>query len=297
MAALKGIPSTWNCAANDNDEPTSFPSQSGTKQSSSTAWARTLRSAASVAQLAQEFLNGTPRRQQQQPQQPQQILDQAVEDSEDDADEARRIVDEMDDPVEILFACLQNAKTSQEYREYARQLDILEGNHRWKYDEESDECNMRLIRSRLAKLKEAHRTGDMEEMVRLVRSDLTRDLGGMCNARLYQHTWSGTKTLIEEYTEVVKYTIERIAHYCDLADPLEVEKILVDMKAARQSFGNTGLMLSGGGTLGMCHIGMQRPCRCVVIPQFADILQVSSSVFSRKISCLVSSAAPLLAAL
>jgi TAG lipase/steryl ester hydrolase/phospholipase A2/LPA acyltransferase len=117
---------------------------------------------------------------------------------------------------------------------------------------------MRLIRSRLEKLKEAHRKGDMEEMVSLVRSGLTRDLGGMCNARLYQHTWSGTKTLIEEYTEVVKYTIERIAHYCDLADPLEVERILVDMKAARQSFGNTGLMLSGGGTLGMCHIGTRR---------------------------------------
>ncbi|EME49201.1 hypothetical protein DOTSEDRAFT_68076 [Dothistroma septosporum NZE10] len=151
---------------------------------------------------------------------------------------------------------MQNADTAAQWRSAADRFDILEGNHYWKFDETSDECDMELIRLRLDRLKKANHEGDTEEMLLQIRNALKRDLGGMCNVRLYQHSSVGTKHLIEEYTEVVKYTIERIATFCESADAPTVNRYLETMKSARQSFGSTALMLSGGGTLGMCHIGV-----------------------------------------
>ena len=151
---------------------------------------------------------------------------------------------------------LENAQTAREWKNAAEKLDLLEGNDWWKFDEASDECDLQLIRMRLDRLKQANHEGDLEEMLWQIRSSLKRDLGGMCNIRLYQHTWTGTKALIDEYTEVVRYTIDQIAKFCESAHPTDVERFLHGMKAARQSFGTSALLLSGGGTLGMCHIGV-----------------------------------------
>lgn len=152
---------------------------------------------------------------------------------------------------------MKDATTYEEYRDAADALDLMEGNHYYRFDEESEECDMGLLRARLDKLKKANHDDDYEEMIHQIRNALKRDLGGMCNPRLYQHTWFGTKYLIDEYTEIVKYTIERIVAFCQKSDDqLLVERYLSMMKAAKASFGNTALMLSGGGTLGMCHIGV-----------------------------------------
>lgn len=250
----------WSCdggsAPHHPSNPLTAAAADSGDYSTTPTWAGRLRTAASAMQLAQQYVNGsrsfTTSTRKSEP----TILEHASPADVAVVTARPSSLDDSDDAIDALFQRLQNAQSGEEYQRLARQLDVLEGNHRWKYDEESDECNMRLIRSRLDKLKAAHRAGDMPALVALVRSGLTRDLGGMCDVRLYQHTWAGTKILIEEYTEVVKYTLERIAAYCEAAPPLEVERVLVDMKAARQSFGNTGLMLSGGGTLGMCHIGV-----------------------------------------
>jgi TAG lipase/steryl ester hydrolase/phospholipase A2/LPA acyltransferase len=151
---------------------------------------------------------------------------------------------------------MKNARNAREYRQAADRLDLLEQNHHWKFEEDSDDCDMELIRQRLDKLKRANHAGDMEEMLSHIRNDLKRDLGAMCNVQLYLHCHTGTKFLIDEYTDVVKYTIERLMAHCETLDAPDVDRYLRLLKAARQSFGNTALMLSGGGTLGMCHIGV-----------------------------------------
>lgn len=152
--------------------------------------------------------------------------------------------------------CMKNAKNPSEYREAADRLDMLEGNYAWKFEEDSEHADMALIRNRLDKLKRANHAGDMEEMLSLIRNDLKRDLGAMCNVQLYLHCHTGTKHLIDEWTDVVKYTIERLLVHCETVSAADVNRYLHTLKAARQSFGNTALMLSGGGTLGMCHIGV-----------------------------------------
>ncbi|CAK4030591.1 Lipase 4 [Lecanosticta acicola] len=164
---------------------------------------------------------------------------------------------------------MKDAKSYEEWKQAADKLDILEGNHYYKFDEESDECDMGLLRKRLERLKQANHDDDIEEMVQQIRNSLQRDLGGMCNPRLYQHAWLGTKHLIEEYTEVVKYTIERIVKYCQQSEDHDlVLRYKETMKAAKASFGNTALMLSGGGTLGMCHVGVVKAlCRAGLLPK------------------------------
>lgn len=152
--------------------------------------------------------------------------------------------------------CMKNAADAKEYREAADRLDMLEGNYAWKFEEDSEHADMALIRNRLDKLKRANHAGDIEEMLSLIRNDLKRDLGAMCNVQLYLHCHTGTKHLIDEWTDVVKYTIERLLVHCETASAPDVDRYLHTLKAARQSFGNSALMLSGGGTLGMCHIGV-----------------------------------------
>ncbi|SMY24420.1 unnamed protein product [Zymoseptoria tritici ST99CH_1A5] len=151
---------------------------------------------------------------------------------------------------------MKNARNAREYRAAADRLDQLEENHHWKLEEDSEDCDMDLIRHRLDTLKRANHAGDMEQMLSHIRNDLKRDLGAMCNVQLYLHCHTGTKFLIDEYTDVVKYTIERLMEHCETLDAPNVERYLQVLKAARRSFGNTALMLSGGGTLGMCHIGV-----------------------------------------
>lgn len=151
---------------------------------------------------------------------------------------------------------MRNAADAKEYRLAADRLDLLEGNYAWKFEEDSEHADMALIRSRLDKLKRANHAGDMEEMLSLIRNDLKRDLGAMSNVHLYLHCHTGTKHLIDEWTDVVKYTIERLLVHCERASAPEVDRYLHTLKAARQAFGNSALMLSGGGTLGMCHIGV-----------------------------------------
>lgn len=170
----------------------------------------------------------------------------------------RTELEEEERQVRIQHLRMEAASTAREWKNAAERLDNLEGNHWWKFEEDSGECNLELIRKRLDRLKQANHDGDIKKMLSHIRTSMARDLGGMCNIRLYQHTWYGTKSLIEEYTEVVKYTIDQLTKYCEETELSEdeMEEFLVELKGARQSFGNSALLLSGGGTLGMCHMGV-----------------------------------------
>lgn len=152
---------------------------------------------------------------------------------------------------------MRAAENGQEWKASAQQLDMLEGNDFWRLEDEEDEdYDVALLRNRLRALKQAINNRDMEAMLYHIRNHLKRDLGGMCNPELYRHCRVGTKFLIDEYTTVVSYTIEQLIDYCENDPTADVKRYNETLKLARTSFGKTALMLSGGGTLGMCHIGV-----------------------------------------
>jgi TAG lipase/steryl ester hydrolase/phospholipase A2/LPA acyltransferase len=169
--------------------------------------------------------------------------------------ESRRLLEEQK---EILSARLQNAETFKEWDKAAHELDALEGNDEWKKDVMSGDYNPELIKDRLRALDEARTNCDMRAMVHLIRTALSRDLGGMGNIDLYRHSRCGTKKLIDRYVESTLQTITALVDQSShsLPEDLESKDLLEAVLFARQSFGRSALLLSGGGTFGMTHIGV-----------------------------------------
>ncbi|KAI1849198.1 hypothetical protein JX266_005159 [Neoarthrinium moseri] len=168
----------------------------------------------------------------------------------------RRLLDERK---HVLTARLQNAETWQQWDKAAHELDALEGNEEWKKDESTGDYNPELIQERLDALDKARADGDLRAMTHLVRTALTRDLGGMGNIDLYRHSYCGTKKLIERYVDSALQTIAALVDqsaHSRVPGGLEPKDLLDAALFARQSFGRSALLLSGGGTFGMSHIGV-----------------------------------------
>ncbi|KAK0258413.1 hypothetical protein B0A54_05966 [Friedmanniomyces endolithicus] len=159
---------------------------------------------------------------------------------------------------QVYLARLQTAETYDEWRTAALELDEMEDGEAWKAEEESDIYDVALVRSRLQSLESARENRDFGRMRFLTRTSLTRDLGGMGNVSLYKHSRVGTKALIEHYIDTVVDTIEMVVEEAGagVGRGRDAKRVWEEMKLARQSFGRSALLLSGGGTLGMNHIGV-----------------------------------------
>ncbi|KAI0390601.1 patatin-domain-containing protein [Xylariaceae sp. FL0594] len=171
--------------------------------------------------------------------------------------EERRLRDERR---QILHARMQNAETFKVWDAAAHELDMLEGNEEWKADVNAGDYNPDVLQMRLKELDDARSKGDTRAMMHLIRTALSRDLGGMGNIDLYRHSYCGTKQLIERYVDSALQTIaalvDRSALHSSLSSDPGPRDLLDSMLYARQSFGRSALLLSGGGTFGMTHIGV-----------------------------------------
>lgn len=116
-----------------------------------------------------------------------------------------------------------------------------------------------LVAARLRELDEARLSCDVRRMLFLLRTTLTRGLGDMGQLRLYKHSHIGTKKLIERYIESAQETLDALldvsAKQGDQC-PVEPTQLVEALLQTRQSFGRSALLLSGGGTFGMNHIGV-----------------------------------------
>ncbi|KAM0262138.1 hypothetical protein ACHAQJ_001881 [Trichoderma viride] len=156
----------------------------------------------------------------------------------------------------ILYLRLKSAETLKQWQAAAQELDALEGNDDWKQDADSGDYNPKLIEERLRALDEARESHDIRTMMHLIRTALSRDLGGMGNVDLYRHSYLGTKTLIERYVESTIETIDAAIVHSATDQGIAYKDLLEGMLLARQSFGRSALLLSGGGTFGMAHVGV-----------------------------------------
>ncbi|OQE39209.1 hypothetical protein PENCOP_c007G02228 [Penicillium coprophilum] len=172
--------------------------------------------------------------------------------------EQRKHRTEIEDHKQVLYLKIKNAVSYEEWRSCAIELDELEYNNTWKQTLECTEYDPHLVQDRLRQLEEARISCDVSRMLFLVRTALSRDLAHMSNASLYRHSHIGTKDLIDRY---ITTAVETIATLVDLSvhdrcDGLELKYILDQLLAARQAFGRSALLFSGGATFGMTHIGV-----------------------------------------
>ena len=149
---------------------------------------------------------------------------------------------------------LQAAETYAEWREIALDLDRLEGADDWKQDEASELYDHLLIRERLAEMRRLREAGEVLRLVHSLHEGLHGNLGNITTPELYAQARVGTKGLIEEY---VREVVRCLDYICagDFKQFSREDKI-VFFKRTGTSFGRSALLLSGGATLGMFHLGV-----------------------------------------
>ncbi|KAK5634881.1 hypothetical protein RRF57_010593 [Xylaria bambusicola] len=118
-----------------------------------------------------------------------------------------------DERRQVLLARMQNAESCCQWDAAAQELDVLEGNEEWKADTSTGDYNPDILAARLKDLDEARMAGDVRTMMYLVRTALSRDLGGMGNIDLYRHSYRGTKKLIERYVDSALQTIAALVEH------------------------------------------------------------------------------------
>lgn len=141
-----------------------------------------------------------------------------------------------------------------EWRRKALHLDRMEGNQAWKMRYECADYDYDLVRDCLEDLYRARKRDDRQRLAFHLRSTLNRDLGGMGNSVLYRRCHVGTKDLIEKYIDEVVYDLNYLSSVeIPCMTPQEKTDLFVRTRAA---FGRTALLLSGGGGLGIFHLGV-----------------------------------------
>jgi hypothetical protein len=147
---------------------------------------------------------------------------------------------------------LDIATTYDQWRAAAIQLDSIENKDIWKEELKSNDYDYGLISKRLQELKKAKESGDLHLMIFVLRTELSRNMGNMGNPNLYTNCRVGTKKLIEEYISEVVSVLNIVADNEEIS-LLDRMDLFGNMNKV---FGRTALLLSGGATLGLYHIGV-----------------------------------------
>ena len=149
---------------------------------------------------------------------------------------------------------LARATNYEEWYASALELDQLEKVDHWREVNESPDYDHRLIASRVQLLRKLCRQQDFDLMMFRLREELHGNLGNMANPALYQHARTGTKKLINEYLDEVSAALNLL---CDSnvksLPPMRKRRFL---KRTARSFGRSALLLSGGASLGLFHLGV-----------------------------------------
>ncbi|MAY27236.1 MAG: hypothetical protein CMK02_13215 [Polycyclovorans sp.] len=154
-----------------------------------------------------------------------------------------------------LDRALEAADSYRDWLQIANELDVHQGLDEWREDETSDHYDWRLIRSRLRQVRQMR--ANPEQGVKLrhhLRQGLHWNLGNLGNPVLYGVSRVGTKMLVHDYVNEIAETLVELAHRDDPAFPADAK--LRFFEELSQSFGRSALMLSGGATLGLFHVGV-----------------------------------------
>ena len=85
----------------------------------------------------------------------------------------------------LYYDQLLHKSTNYEQWEAAgHQLDTISGNDRWKETDESPFYDSMLLKDRLGLLRKAHESEDLQTMVFLLRTSLSRNIGDIGNHKV-----------------------------------------------------------------------------------------------------------------
>jgi predicted acylesterase/phospholipase RssA len=151
---------------------------------------------------------------------------------------------------------MEEAASYAEWLKAAQAHDKASGMAAWRDTIESRDYDNELLASRTRLLKKLMKLHDTPRLVFYLREELHGNLANMANPALYMQAKAGTKTLITDYLTEVRGAL---IYLCDTEiKGFPPSKKLEFFKRAAQSFGRSALLLSGGATLGLFHLGVIR---------------------------------------
>lgn len=149
---------------------------------------------------------------------------------------------------------LNKAKNYSEWLNLAFELDKRNNLIEWRKEEESDLFHSSLIREHITLMKEYRSLNKGVELISVVQESLSRHFWELNNSKLYTTALSGTKYIIAEYFEEIEKSINYICD-AEIKNITSNDKLEIFTKG-NKIHGNTALLLSGGASFGIYHLGV-----------------------------------------
>lgn len=156
--------------------------------------------------------------------------------------------------IEKLLIEQKKATSFDNWYEISLKLDGLLDNDLWKATAKSDLYDYELLFQYLNDMKSAREAKDYKLLLYLIRTRWVRNIGNMGDINLFRHSFVGTKQLIEEYINECKLSLD----YLVKSDEVDFDDryLLGMLIQTRKNIGRTALLLSGGSTFGVFHVGV-----------------------------------------
>lgn len=163
-------------------------------------------------------------------------------------------LDERRKEIKTLLGKQKAAKSYKDWYDTSLKLDKLLKNDEWKENPESNLYDYELVHNNLTEMRNARLNKDYKLLLYLIRTKWTRNLGNMGDINLYRHSHVGTKKLIEDYIRECEMSLDYLINNQGVS--LDDRYLLGMLIQTRKSIGRTALVLSGGSTFGIFHIGV-----------------------------------------
>jgi len=146
------------------------------------------------------------------------------------------------------------ATTYQEWLSIANQIDIKEDRISWRKQDDSDIFHSQLLREHISAMREYRANREGLRLIDVVQESLSRHSWELNSPELYTQAYSGTKYIISEYFQEIEDSINYICDN-DFAGITDNDKLKI-FEEGNRIHGNTALMLSGGASFGIYHLGV-----------------------------------------
>ena len=149
---------------------------------------------------------------------------------------------------------LSQAENYADWLQTAKQYDTLLGRDSWRCEEASPFYPYEVLQEQIDLIQGYRLDNRADLLIPYLQESLHRTLGELTDPHLYDMSLVGTKHLVDRYLDEIEATLN---YLCDTdVDFLDRPQKLKLFKQARQNFGRTALMLSGGGAFGIYHFGV-----------------------------------------
>jgi len=154
--------------------------------------------------------------------------------------------------VNLCRRLMMNATSYMEWKCAAEEMEEITGSREWRENPECKFYDYHRIRSYMLAIDRYMKSNRVKELMKFLRARLVRNCGGILSDELYADERVGTKFVIEGYIQRVCKALRYIVR----TEQVSTVERLAFFNEVRHTYGRSALLLSGGGTFGLYHLGL-----------------------------------------